>query len=91
MKFPFVFTKEMNDTLTRGITQQELYGSVDSMAFGKLLGHDGILVEFLKCLWPTLGYDFFQMIRKSITLGAFHEGSLKECLASSRKRETWEI
>lgn len=57
----------MNETLVKEITQQELYGSIDSMATGKSPGHDGIHVEFFKCLWPTLGYDFYQMVRKSIT------------------------
>lgn len=67
--FPIIFIKEMNDTLTKEITQHDLYGLVDSMDSGKFPRHDGIPIEFLKCLWLALGCDFYQMIWKNITRG----------------------
>lgn len=54
-EFPVMFTKETNEAFAKEITQQELFGSIDSMALGKSPRHDGIPVEFLKCFWPTLG------------------------------------
>lgn len=51
------------------------------METGKSPRHDGKPIEFLKCLWHALGYDFYQMIQKSIAQGAFHEEAIKGVLS----------
>lgn len=61
-ELPVTFMTEMNDSHTKEMTQQELFRSIDSVETIKSLGHDGILVEFLKCLGLALGYNFYHMV-----------------------------
>ena len=64
----------MNESSSKEITQGELFIVVNSMAKGKAPSDDMIPIEFFHQLWPTLGKDFYQMIRNSIKLGAFYKG-----------------
>ena len=47
------------------------------MAKGKAPGHDGIPVEFFQYMWPTLGKDFYLMVKRSIEGRHLHEGITK--------------
>lgn len=43
----------------------------------KVSGHDEIPIEVFQQFWPTIGYDFHQMILRGIKNGAFYEGVTK--------------
>ena len=75
--FPVTFTDEMNVSITRRNTEEELGAAVKDMAKGKAPGHDGIPVEFFQQLWPTIGKKFYHMILRGIENGNFHEGVTK--------------
>ena len=75
--FPTTFTDDINKSLAKDITEEELSRAVKSMAKGKAPGHDGVPIEFFQKLWSTLGQDFLLMITKSIENGTFHEGVTK--------------
>lgn len=72
--FTPTFNEAMNEFLTQEITERELGAVVRSMAKGKTPGHDGISVEFLQQLWPTLADDFHNVILRGIEQKSFHEG-----------------
>ena len=57
-RLPATFTNNMNKSLAKDITENELSSAIMSMAKGKAPGHDGILVELFQKLWSSLGQDF---------------------------------
>ena len=72
--FPIIVTHAMNVYFFRLIIHVEVFTIVDSMAKEKAPSHDGIPIEIFNNFGQPFGNDFYQMIRKSIKLGAFYEG-----------------
>lgn len=54
-----VLSPQDKDMLAAEMTELELLEAVKSMQRNKTPGRDGLLVEFLKFLWPVLGKHFF--------------------------------
>ena len=71
---PATFTCDMNETLSKDITEKELLAAVLLMAKGKTLGYDRIPIKFFQKLWSTVGNDFRHILLKGIKEGALHEG-----------------
>ena len=67
----------MNEALSKEITEEELGHAVTSMAKEKVLGHDGIPVEFFQKLWHSIGKDYQLMILNGIRDEKLHEGMTK--------------
>ena len=88
---PATFTCDMNESLSKDITERELSAEVLSMAKGKAPGHDGVPIEFFQKLWPIIGHDFYCMLLKGIEEGALHEGVTRGLLALSPRKEALKI
>lgn len=50
------------DYLTRDITKDEIFSTLNSLADGKSSGPDGFNAEFYKFFWDDLGDDLFATI-----------------------------
>lgn len=83
---PTTFTCDMNATLSRAITKNELSTAILLMAKGKAPGHNGIPIEFFQHHWPSIGKDCLRMVLKGIEEGAFHEGVTKGLIVLFQKR-----
>lgn len=70
----FTFTCDMNETLSKDITERELSAAVSSMAKGKAPRYDGIPIDFPQKLWSIVGNNFHRMILNSFKKGALHAG-----------------
>lgn len=70
---PTIFMSAMNDSLVMEIIVKILSSTIFSMAKGKTHGHTQIPIEFFQQLWPTIGYNFHQMILKGLKNVSSHE------------------
>ena len=75
--FPVTFNDIMNVTITKEITEREIGALVRDMAKDKTPGHDGLPIEFVQRLWPTIGVDFHKMLLGSMEEGNLHDGVTK--------------
>lgn len=58
------------------------------MGANKALGPNGILLEFFRCLWPTISEEFHAMISKAMVQGTLREVAtegLISCIQGRRK------
>ena len=78
---PTILTPNMNEALSKEITEEELGGAVREMTKGKAPGFDGVPVEFFQQTWPFVGMDYHAMILKGIDDGALNEGITKGLIA----------
>ena len=60
--------------LAQPLILEELTIALKAMALAKLPGPDGIITEFYKCLWLTIGPEYFAMIQDSIQVGTLPPG-----------------
>lgn len=74
---PNTFTASMNESLSHEITEKELSSAILSMTKGKTHGHNGIPIEFFQYFWPTIGLNFYQILRRGVEDWALHEGVTK--------------
>jgi hypothetical protein len=70
-------TPALVSKLVQLLTLEELTAALKAMAPAKSPGHDGIITEFYKCLWLTIGLEYFAMIQDSIQAGALPPGFTK--------------
>lgn len=64
----------MRSAFNHPITLEELSFVLAKMAMEKLLGSDSVLVEFYKCLWPTIGPEYHKMLYDAISCSSFPKG-----------------
>lgn len=76
----------MNNSCTQEITDIELFTVVTSMVVKKIPKHDGIPLEFVQQLWPTIGFDFHHMILLALKKELF-KIRLTKCLNSLISKE----
>ena len=72
--FPSKLTPQMTTALQRPITLAELSAALTAMANGKSPGPDGVTVEFFKCLWPTMGPEYHNMILQAVAGSSLPNG-----------------
>jgi hypothetical protein len=54
---------EMNDKLTKNLTEEEVWDAIKSFQEGKSPVIDGLLIEFYKKAWPFLKQEITNMYR----------------------------
>lgn len=74
---PRKFTKTVNRCLAKPISNNEFYLDAKSMAMNKVLGLNGMAIEFHTFFWYFIGEDFHRMIEKSIKENNFSKGKLQ--------------
>lgn len=67
----------VNEELIKPLTIEELFNAIKHMPGGKVLGHDGIPIEFFKMCWRVIGEDFHKTINMALEKGEFHQGMTK--------------
>ena len=72
-----IFTCDMNEALSKDITEKKQLTTVLSMAKGKAPGYNGFPIEFFQKLESTIRNDFHRMLLKGIEKGALHEGVIR--------------
>ena len=75
--FPITINDTMNVAITKEITERDIGAVVRDMTKGKVLGHDGLPIEFFQRLWPTIGVDFHKMLLSSMEEKNLHDGVTK--------------
>ena len=67
--FPRMITDEMNEELTKEVTEEEIRYTLHSFQKGKSLGPDGFIVEFYIGFYDLIKKDILQVVRESYELG----------------------
>jgi hypothetical protein len=67
----------MTAALQQPITLVELSAAFTAMANGKSPGPDDVTVEFFKCLWPTIGPDYHNMILQAVAGSSLTNGVME--------------
>ena len=75
--FPATFTDDMNVSITKSITENELGAALAVMAKEKAPDHDGIPMEIFQQLCQTLGDDYLKIILEGIQNKTLHMGVIK--------------
>ena len=69
-----IFSRDVNESLEREITEKELSSAILSFAKGKAPRYDEVPIEFFQQFWHLIiGYDFQQMLLRGMENGALHE------------------
>jgi hypothetical protein len=58
-----IINTEMNDKLTKNLTEEEVWDAIKSLQEGKSPGIDGLLIQFYKKAWPFLKQEMTNMYR----------------------------
>jgi hypothetical protein len=72
-------------TLDRPLTLSELNAALGGMANEKSPGLDGVITEMYKCLWPTIGEEYLEMLNLSILGGSLPPSTTKGLLVLLHK------
>jgi uncharacterized coiled-coil protein SlyX len=67
-------SQAMTEILKAPIQLQELTQALQDMASHKAPGHDGVITEFYKALWPIIGKEFLDMIQAALVNGRLPKG-----------------
>jgi hypothetical protein len=68
-KYPPVFTSDMNKLMEEEVIEVEVLATLSSMQKGKILGPDGITVEFYIGFYDLLKDDFLKVVHESQASG----------------------
>ena len=75
--FPRMVSDEMNEELTKEISEEEIRHTLHSFQKGKISGLDGFTVEFYLGFYDLIKKDILEVVRESQESGKFM-GRLKE-------------
>ena len=64
-----MITNEMNEELTKEVSEEEIRHTLHSFQKGKSLGPDGFIVEFYIGFYDLIKKDILEVVRESYELG----------------------
>ena len=67
--FPILIDEEMNNSLREEVTEEELEKIVSSIQKGKILGLDGIAIEFFQGFYDLVKGDLLKAVQESQRVG----------------------